>query len=86
MNSFLKRADFSGKQVCIVTFQQSRFLQGSGKVHRYIAGLVERRNGAVRACCALLGAPIGHNLTPGEIEPQLASVPPPSRNRDLARF
>jgi flavodoxin len=75
MNAFLRRADFSGKQVFIVTFQQSRFFQGSGKVHQYIAEQVEKTNGTVRARSALLGALIGRRPAQNEVELQLPAVP-----------
>jgi len=45
MNAFLKQADFSGKRVTIITFQQFTDLRNSDKVHESIAAAVKKQNG-----------------------------------------
>lgn len=59
MNAFLEKADFSGKEINIVTFQQFEDFKGSKKAHEYIKKIVENRNGIVKNCYALLGGKLG---------------------------
>ena len=60
MNTFLQNADFSGKQVTIVTFQQFSDLRNSDKVHQDIAAMVKQRNGQVIGNFAFSGGKMGH--------------------------
>lgn len=60
MNAFLDKADFTGKEVTIVTFKQFEDLRGSDKVHRQIREQVEGHGGKVVVCHALMGGKIGH--------------------------
>lgn len=60
MNTFLEHADFSGKQVTIITFQQFADLRNSDKVHQDIAAAVKQRNGQVIGNYAFIGGKMGH--------------------------
>lgn len=60
MNAFLQHADFSGKRVTIITFQQFADLRNSDKVHQEITAVVKQRNGQVIANYAFIGGKMGH--------------------------
>ncbi|WP_373482646.1 flavodoxin family protein [Acetobacterium sp.] len=60
MNTFLEHADFSGKRVTIITFQQFADLRNSDKVHQDIAAAVKQRNGQVIGTHAFIGGKMGH--------------------------
>jgi len=60
MNTFLQNADFSEKQVTIITFQQFSDLRNSDKVHQEIATAVKQRNGQVIGNYAFIGGKMGH--------------------------
>lgn len=60
MNAFLQHADFSGKRVTIITFQQFSDLRNSDKVHQDIAAAVKQRNGQVNGTYAFIGGKMGH--------------------------
>lgn len=60
MNAFLQHADFSGKRVTIITFQQFADLRNSDKVHQDIAAAVKQRNGQVIGTHAFVGGKMGH--------------------------
>lgn len=74
MNTFLEKADFHGKTVNIVTFQQFEDLRGSKNVHRRIKSLVETKNGVVKNCYALLGGKMGHCATVEFIQTQIDKI------------
>jgi len=48
INTFIQNADFSGKDVSIITFQQFENLKGSDIVHKYYSDIVIRNNGNVK--------------------------------------
>lgn len=60
MNTFLQNADFSGKRVTIITFQQFSDLKNSDKVHQDIAAAVQKRKGQVIGKYAFIGGKMGH--------------------------
>lgn len=60
MNTFLDKADFTEKEVIIVTLQQFEDLKNSDKVHEHIKEKVAKSHGAVLHCHALLGGKMGH--------------------------
>ncbi|PKM61506.1 MAG: hypothetical protein CVU99_02905 [Firmicutes bacterium HGW-Firmicutes-4] len=59
MNAFLQKADFSGKQITIITFQQFADLRNSDKVHQEIAAAVKQKNGQVIGSYAFIGGKMG---------------------------
>lgn len=74
INAFLDNADLSNKEVTIITFQQSRGLKGSEKVHNYIKKRVEQKNGKVLNCYALVGARIGHFAGEDSIKSEIEKI------------
>jgi len=60
MNAFLEKAELSGKQVVIITFQQFEDLRNSDKVHQYVSDLVINNEGSVVGKFALLGGKMNH--------------------------
>lgn len=59
MNAFAEGADFTDKDVYIVTFQKSPDQRQSHREQQHLAGIVSRNHGSVRECYALLGAKMG---------------------------
>jgi hypothetical protein len=76
MNAFAAGANFTDKDVYIVTFQQSVNLRLSHKVHQHLAGIVTRNHGSVRACYALVGAKMGQFAGEACIQSQIDKVVP----------
>lgn len=74
MNAFLKRADLSGKEVCIITFQQFADFRNSENVHKHITDIVEEKNGLVKARYALLGGKMGHCADENTIKKQIDMI------------
>lgn len=74
MNAFFEKADFSGKEVNIITFQQFEDFKGSEKVHKYIKDVVENKKGLVKNCYALLGGKMGHFAGEDNIKEQIDKV------------
>ncbi len=74
INAFLNNADLSNKEVTIITFQQSRELKGSEKVHNYIKKKVEQKNGKVLNCYALVGAKMGHFAGEDSIKSEIDKI------------
>lgn len=60
MNAFLQNADFAGKRVTIITFQQFADRRNSDKVHQDLAAAVKQRNGQVIGTHAFIGGKMGH--------------------------
>lgn len=60
MNAFLEKADFSGKEVTVVTFQADAKGGGSEKVHHYMKSIIENGGGKFRKGIAL------HSASPGK--------------------
>lgn len=59
MNAFAAGADFTDKDVYVVTFQNAPDPHLSYREQQYLAGIVTRNHGSVRECYALLGAKKG---------------------------
>lgn len=74
MNTFINNSDFSDKEIIIITFQQFKDLRGSKKVHEYMSNQVEKINGKVIGCYALLGASIGKCFSESEIKTQIDKI------------
>lgn len=74
MNTFLQNADFSGKQVTIITFQQFADLKNSDKVHQEIAAAVKQRNGQIIGTHAFVGGKMGHCAAEKLIYDQIDSI------------
>jgi flavodoxin len=77
MNTFLQNADFSGKQVTIITFQQFADLRNSDKVHQEIAAAVKQRNGQVIGNYAFIGGKMSHCADEKLIYDQIDSMVQP---------
>ncbi|MEW5784637.1 MAG: hypothetical protein AB1767_06105 [Bacillota bacterium] len=60
MNAFLQKADFSGKEVTVVTFQADPKGGGSDKVHEHMKQIIEGSGGKFRRGFAL------HSTYPGK--------------------
>ncbi|MFO8191374.1 MAG: hypothetical protein R6U08_01145 [Bacillota bacterium] len=60
MNRFVRKADFSGKEVTVVTFQSDIKLKGSEKVHSTYKEIIESRGGRFMKGIAL------HSTLPGK--------------------
>ncbi len=76
MNAFLQNADFSGKLVTIITFQQFADLKNSDKVHQDIAAAVKQRKGQVIGTYAFIGGKMGHCAEEKLIYDQIDSMVP----------
>lgn len=74
MNAFFDKAEFSGKEINIITFQQFEDFKGSEKVHKYIKEVVENKKGTVKNCYALLGGKIGHFAGDNNIKVQIDQI------------
>ena len=74
MNAFIKNAEFIDKNVYIITFQASKDLKGSEKIHTYYTKLVENKGGRVAKCYAFVGGSIGHCLDESKIKEQIKAV------------
>jgi hypothetical protein len=59
MNAFASGADFTDKDVYIVTFQQAPDQWLSHREHQHLAGIVAQNHGSVRETYALVGAKKG---------------------------
>jgi hypothetical protein len=59
MNAFATGADFTDKDVFIITFQQAPDQRLSHREHQHLAGVVARNHGSVWECYALVGAKMG---------------------------
>jgi flavodoxin len=76
MNAFIKNADFIDKKVYIITFQASKGLKSSDKIHDFYSKQVENKGGKVVKCYAFIGANIGHCLEEEKMEEQVKIVEP----------
>lgn len=74
MNTFLEHADFTDKEVCIITFQQFTDLRGSENVHKHLSDLVAKKHGIVRAAYALIGGKMGLCASEQMIAEQIEKV------------
>jgi len=74
MNAFADGADFTDKDVYIVTFQHTVNPQVSYKEHQHLAGVVARNHGSVRECYALVGAKMGQFAGEEHIQAQINMV------------
>ena len=74
MNAFLKKADFSGKTVTIITFQGSGDLKGSDKVHQAIGDIVNKKKGTVKRTYAFQGGGIGTCADEAKINGQIDTI------------
>lgn len=74
INAFLDNVNLSGKEVTIITFQQSNGLKGSEKVHNYIKNRVEQKNGNVLNCYALVGGKMGHFAGDDNIKTEIDKI------------
>ncbi|HSW35318.1 MAG TPA: hypothetical protein VLH18_01805, partial [Candidatus Limnocylindrales bacterium] len=59
MSAFLDKADFTGKEVIVATFQYDQKGSGSAKVHAYMKEKIESGGGKYLKGIALHGAPPG---------------------------
>ncbi len=74
MNAFARRADFTGKDVYIVTFQQAPNPRQGHREQRHLVGIVAENHGSVRDCYALVGGKMGHFAGEALIRAQIALV------------
>lgn len=74
MNAFADGADFTDKDVFIITFQQTVNPRISYREHQHLAGVVARNHGSVRDCYALVGAKMGQFAGEENIQAQIAMV------------
>jgi len=74
MNAFAAGADFTDKDVYIVTFQRAPDQGLSHREHQHLAGIVARNHGSVRACYALVGAKMGQFAGEELIRAQIEKV------------
>ena len=74
MNAFASKADFTDKEVYIVTFQQFTDLRLSHKVHQHIAGMVAVNHGSAMTSYALVGGKMGHFAGEEAIRAQIDMV------------
>lgn len=74
MNTFLQHADFNGKKVCIITFQQFEDLRNSDKVHQYISDIVAKSKGSVIANYSFVGGKMGTCAEESLIREQIDKV------------
>jgi hypothetical protein len=74
MNAFASKADFTDKEVYIVTFQQFTDLRLSHKVHQHIAGMVAVNHGSAMTSYALIGGKMGHFAGEEAIRAQIDMV------------
>lgn len=74
MNAFADKADFTDKDVYIVTFQQSVNHKPSYREHQHLAGIVARNHGSVRECYALTGAKKGQFAGEEHIRAQIDTI------------
>ncbi len=77
MNAFAHRADFTDKDVYIVTFQQAPNPRQSHREQQHLAGIVARNHGSVRDCYALVGGKMGQFAGEERIGAQIALVKMP---------
>ena len=81
MNAFAERADFAGKVVHIITFQQAPSKQGH-REQRHLAGIVTRNHGSVRDCYSLVGGKMRQFAGEAYIRAQIGVVQLPGEERD----
>lgn len=81
LNELINKADFSGKKVHIITFQQSEELLKSDKVHQHYADLINRKNGTVKTKTALVGAKMNHCAEEDFVRKQIESLPLQNEDR-----
>lgn len=74
MNAFIQNADFTGKKICVITFQQFEDLRNSDRVHQYISDIVLKNNGTICSKYALLGGKMGHCANDSDIQMQINNV------------
>ena len=77
MNAFASKADFTDKEVYIITFQQFSDLRLSHKVHQHIAGMVAENHGSAMTSYALIGGKRGHFAGEAHILAQIDVVKVP---------
>ena len=81
MNAFAEGADFTGKAVEIITFQQGPSKQGH-REQRHLAGIVTRNHGSVRDCYSLVGGKMRQFAGEAFIRAQIDVVRLPGEESD----
>ncbi len=84
MNAFADGADFTDKDVYIVTFQQAVNPRLSYREHQHLAGIVAKNHGSVRECYALVGAKMGRFAGEESIRAQIDTVKLPEDAQETA--
>ena len=74
MNTFVAKADFTGKKVCIITVQADPEFKGSKGVHDYIGGIVRSKGGIHISSYAFLGAGIKKCASEDSIKEQIMKI------------
>jgi flavodoxin len=74
MNTFIKKADFTGKEVCIITVQADTEFKGSKEVHDYIGGIVRSNGGIYESSYSLLGAGMNKCASEDAIKEQIKKI------------
>jgi flavodoxin len=74
MNTFLGKADFKGKEIIIITFQQFEDLRNSDKVHKYISDIITAKQGSIKGSHRLVGAKMGQCADEKFIKEQIDKI------------
>lgn len=74
MNAFAMKADFTDKEITIVTFQPFADLRLSHRVHQHIAGMVAANHGSAMTSYALISGRKGHFAGEEAIRAQIDMV------------
>ena len=77
MNAFAEGADFTDKDVNIITFQNAPDENLIYREQQHLAGIITRNHGSVRQCYALLGAKKGQFAGRERILSEIGKVRPP---------
>jgi hypothetical protein len=74
MNAFAEGADFTDKDVYVITFQNAPDQNLSHREQQHLAGIITRNHGSVRECYALLGAKMGQFAGKASILSEIGKV------------
>lgn len=74
MNTFIEKADFSEKEVIIVTVKGFAPDGAMGKTHKFLTESVEKKSGNVIKCVELFGAKIGKTASEESILEQIGEL------------
>jgi len=72
MTEFINNSDFKGKDIDIVTVKG--YPDSVEKIHKYLKGQVESKNGVVKNCYDVTGAGIGKTVSLEDVEKQVETL------------